>query len=568
MLIHGIEKDTFISITKIKTQFPNFVECNIAIQDAHQYLLSQGYLTHSIDSISSKDSITDIHVTVGKKYKWVSLKNKNIPLNLLSQSRFDEQKFFNTMIDIKKLNPIYEKIVSYFEDNGYPFASLSLDSIHIIQDSVFAKLYLDKGPLIQIDSVILNEDVNISHDYVTQYLGIKDGSFYNESKIKNINTRIKELSFLQTSYPWKVNFTSTKTTLNLYLKSKSANRADVLIGLQPNNQETGGKFLLTGDIKLAFANALGQGETFQLNWQNLQYKSPRYNIIFSVPYLFKTPIGISGKFDFYKKDTTFRTINGELGLFYQLNANDRIKIYYTIASSRLGSINTNSLIATRKLPTNADVSYKTIGTEFTFQKLDYKLNPRKGYKAILNASVSFRNIIKNTTIENTFDPVEGKNFSYLYDTLTLKNYKYNLSAELHYYTPLGKRFILANIYHGGITLSNKALYRNELYQIGGYQILRGFDEGSIFSNHFHVLSIEPRYLISLNSFFFIFTDLAYLQSKFSDVYIKQTAFSVGLGMAFETKAGIFNISYGVGKSNNQSFELKNSKVHFGYISVF
>ena len=57
----------------------------------------------------------------------------------------------------------------------------------------------------------------------TQYLGIKDGSFYNESKIKNINTRIKELSFLQTSYPWKVNFTSTKTTLNLYLKSKSAN---------------------------------------------------------------------------------------------------------------------------------------------------------------------------------------------------------------------------------------------------------------------------------------------------------------------------------------------------------
>jgi hemolysin activation/secretion protein len=227
-----------------------------------------------------------------------------------------------------------------------------------------------------------------------------------------------------------------------------------------------------------------------------------------------------------------------------------------------------ALIASRKLPANADVAYKTIGAELTLQEVDYKLNPRKGYKITLNASVSFRNILKNSTIENTFDPVEGKNFSYLYDTLRLKNYKYNLSAQIQYFMPLGKRLILASIYNGGIAYSNNTLYRNELFQIGGYRLLRGFDEGSLFVNHYHVLTLEPRYLISLNSYFFMFSDLAYVQSKFTDVFIKDTPYSFGFGMAFETKAGIFNISYGVGKSTNQDFELKNSKVHFGYVSVF
>ncbi|MBK9300392.1 MAG: hypothetical protein IPN14_07230 [Bacteroidetes bacterium] len=568
LVLAGVEKDTFIVLSQINNQFPSFVECQAALQEAHMKLLTFGYLGNSVDSVQSNDSLTTAIVRVGNKYTWASLKNNNIPSWLLSQSRFDEHKYFNQAIEIKKITPVFEKVIRYFEDNGYPFASLFLDSISEINGKVSANLTLDKGPFIKIDTIVINEDVNIAHAYITQYIGIKEGSAYSETKIKSINTRIRELSFLQESAPWRMDFTSTTNKLNLYLRSKSANKADVLIGLQPNNQETGGKFLLTGDIKLAFVNALGQGENLQLNWQNLQYKSPRYNILFSAPYLLKSPIGISGKFDFYKKDTTFRTINGELGLFYQFNANDKIKIYYELASSRLGTVNVASLLASRKLPNNADITYKTIGAELLIQKVDYKLNPRKGYKVLLNASISFRNILKNSTIENTFDPIEGKNFSYLYDTITLKNYKYNIYAQLQYFLPLSKRLILASIYSGGLAFSTNALYRNELFQIGGYRLLRGFDEGSIFSNHYHVISLEPRYLISLNSYFFLFSDLAYVESKFAETFLKDTPYSVGFGMAFETKAGIFNISYGVGKNNSQPFELKNSKVHFGYISVF
>jgi hemolysin activation/secretion protein len=195
------------------------------------------------------------------------------------------------------------------------------------------------------------------------------------------------------------------------------------------------------------------------------------------------------------------------------------------------------LISSRSLPANADVTYRTFGAEAIMQDLNYKLNPRKGYKIIFNAGISFRNFLKNSTVENTYDPVEGKPFSYLYDTVKLKSYKYNISGSIANYYPFSKRMVMATILSGGITFSSNPLYRNELYQIGGYRLLRGFDEGSLFVNNYEVLTLEPRYLLSTNSYFFLFTDLAYIQSKFAQTFIKDTPYSFGLGMSFETKAG-------------------------------
>ncbi|WP_315820083.1 hypothetical protein [Paraflavitalea speifideaquila] len=43
---------------------------------------------------------------------------------------------------------------------------------------------------------------------------------------------------------------------------------------------------------------------------------------------------------------------------------------------------------------------------------------------------------------------------------------------------------------------------------------------------------------------------------------------LGLGMAFETKAGIFNISYAAGKRDDAKFNLRQAKIHFGYVNYF
>ena len=42
----------------------------------------------------------------------------------------------------------------------------------------------------------------------------------------------------------------------------------------------------------------------------------------------------------------------------------------------------------------------------------------------------------------------------------------------------------------------------------------------------------------------------------------------GVGMALETRAGIFNISFAAGKRNDVDLNLRQSKIHFGYINFF
>jgi outer membrane translocation and assembly module TamA len=568
LTIHGTDSNAFKLASRLETIYSNYESCRLATQEAHSILLQQGYLTASIDSFIFTETHADAYVQLGKIFTWASLKNINIPVSFLNQLNLDETKFFGKKVDVKKLTPLFEKVIRHFEDNGHPFASLKLDSVVIKNNEISANLFLNKGPQIHIDSIYINEEAKISRKFLLNYLGLADGMLYDESKMRAITTRMRELPFLQELYPWRVSFTVAKSSLNLYVKNKSANRADVLIGLQPNTAENQGKFLLTGDIKLGFQNALGRGEKFQLNWSNLQFQSPRYNIDATYPYLFNSAFGLQGKFDFYKKDSSFRTIAGELGIIYQFNANNQIKLFYELSSNRLGTVNIQNLLVTKRLPDNADVSYKTFGFEGVLNRVDYKLNPRKGFRLQAKAGVAFRNFIRNTTVEQTIDPTRNEGFGYLYDSIQTKSYRYNFQGEASYFHPITKRIVLANMYRLGFIYSNSTIYRNELFQLGGYRMMRGFDEGSLFVNQYHVFTFEPRFLLSLNSYFFAFSDVGYIQSNYNNQHKNDFLYSGGLGMTFETKAGLFNLSYAVGGQRERGIEFKNSKIHFGYINIF
>jgi len=53
-----------------------------------------------------------------------------------------------------------------------------------------------------------------------------------------------------------------------------------------------------------------------------------------------------------------------------------------------------------------------------------------------------------------------------------------------------------------------------------------------------------------------------------DANFQHTYLGIGTGLAFETKTGIFNISYAVGKRNDLNFDLRQSKIHIGFVSLF
>ena len=565
--LHGPDAAKFEQEAILKTTYPDYLQANKALQSSLAALYKKGYLAASIDSIWLEEKNAHATVHLGEIYKWGKIETSNIPPHLVQLSGFDQKRIYNQPLKPTLLSQFIEKMLSYYENNGYPFVVANLDSVNIENGGVAARLNLNAGPLVKIDTIILNEDAGIHIDYIMNYLGIHQGDLYNESKIRKISQLIRELPFLEESYPWKIYFNVSTTRLNLYLTDKSANRADVLIGLLPNNAEIGNKFLLTGDIKFAFVNALERGEKIEVNWQNLQFQSPRLKATASYPYLFNSQIGITATFDYYKKDTTFRTVNSELGFVYQFNALHHLKAFYETGSTRLITVNEAQLISSRALPANADIRTKSFGLEGIVSRVDYRLNPRKGWLAKLIGSASIRDFLKNNTVEQTFDPTRSETFAYLYDSIDLRSYRFQIAGDASYFIPLGKRITLSTRYRGGVMMSKQNLYRNEVFQIGGFQLLRGFDEGSLFVNNYHIGTLEPRYLLSQNSYFFLFSDFGTIYRNYPGLDRRDNPFSIGLGMVFETKAGLFNMAYAAGTLEG-GIQFRNSKIHFGYVSFF
>jgi outer membrane protein assembly factor BamA len=241
------------------------------------------------------------------------------------------------LISPSRFASLSERMLKYCEDNGYPFAQVTLGEIARNDKGLSANLMLDRGNLVYFDSLIVESDAEISMDFLQNYLGIQQGSLYNESQLRLVSKRLSELAFLQEAKPWQMEFTIGQNKLKLFLKEKKANQLNGLIGLQPNTVETG-KFMLTADILLGLKNVLGYGESIAATYQSLQYKSPRFHAEVAVPYLFGTPFGVEGSFDLFKRDSLFVRVTFDAGIKYQLNATDYFKVSYQAFSNRLNYI--------------------------------------------------------------------------------------------------------------------------------------------------------------------------------------------------------------------------------------
>jgi hypothetical protein len=63
-------------------------------------------------------------------------------------------------------------------------------------------------------------------------------------------------------------------------------------------------------------------------------------------------------------------------------------------------------------------------------------------------------------------------------------------------------------------------------------------------------------------------DIAWLVPHQANKRIIDRPLSFGAGISFETKAGIFNLTYALGKQLNNPIILRAAKIHFGIVSLF
>ncbi|MBX3242718.1 MAG: hypothetical protein KIT80_03650 [Chitinophagaceae bacterium] len=568
-------KDTSFTAesTGLQTSFAGKEPCTRYINEVVPLLQSKGYITASVDSVWYDSAYATAWIYAGKRYQWVEINTDSADKKALSAAGWSEKAFRAAPVDFKKLGYWQERLLEYFENNGHPFAQVRLDSLTIEDDKVHAKLVTIKGPAYKIDSIRVYGKARISNYFLQQYLGIADGSSYKKSKLQTVSRRLLELPYLKETQPWDISMLGTGSILNLYLDPKKSSQADVILGFLPATGEPGRtKMQLTGEANINLKNALGTGETIGVNWQQIQVKSPRLHLLYEQPYIFKTPFGIDFNFDLLKKDSSFLNLNAQFGVQYFSSARQTAKVFIQTFFTNVlpAGVDTAVIKVTRRLPSFVDVSTTNLGLNYRYISTDYRFNPRRGFDFDVTTAAGLRRIRQNNAIMGLTKDAGGNDFDFssLYDTIRLRTYVMRLNVAGAYYISTGKQSVVKTAVTGGWIYSPE-VFRNEMFQIGGYKLLRGFDEESIFANAYGVITAEYRYFMGLNSYFFGFVDGARVSSKsYQSTGRAGNYLGFGAGMAFETRAGIFNLSYAVGKREDIPLNFRQAKIHFGLVSLF
>ncbi len=511
-------------------------------------LEKSGFLTAGFENIQGmKDSIS-AKLYLGKAYKWVTLTNGNVPEEYLSKSGFRERLYNDTELRPRAFGKISSRLLKEAENSGFPFAELRLDSTELIGGGLRARLYMERNEYVRIDSLILKGGLSVNRNYLSSYLGIKAGMPYDQSALDKIPNRIRELPFVKPIKPYEVGMRPGKADVYLYLDSKKASNFDGILGVLPDSET--GKTQITGDVQLNLLNSFRRGETIDLRWQRLQTGTQELDFRFTYPFIFNVPVGTDVLLNLYRRDTLFSQFSINTGLQYFFKGGNFAKVFYE--NKQANVIGANLL----SIDQFVDSRINLFGVGLELRQLDYRFNPSRGY--FINASIAagVKEILENSDADAD-----------LYADIELESDIYDGNLEVGYYQPFGRQSTLLFRIRGGALL-NENMFRNEIYRIGGLKSLRGFNEQAIFASSYAIGTIEYRFLFEQNSNFFVFFDQGIYEDITVDEPIQDQPFGFGGGINFETNAGVFSLTYALGKQFDNSIELRSGKIHFGFVSFF
>lgn len=510
------------------------------------FLQSKGYLEASCDTCLTRADTSRCPLTVGPLYRWGRLRTQDIPEELTSLAGLRAKQINGQPMNPRRIANSMRLMLAEYENNGYPFARLWLDSMRHGPDGFSAVLCANRGRLVQYDSVVVRGTVRTSLRYLQASIGIKAGDTYNENVLHAVETRLRELPFVNQKQRPYVQFAPESTKLFLFLDARKASSINGVLGLQPD--PTTGRILLTGDIDLRLRNALRRGEAIALNWRSLQNATQDLKVAGNIPYAFNTPFGIDATLKLFKRDTSFLEVTSRFGLEFLMTRGDKVTLFLNSKSSdRLGS---NTIAQ----PGLADVTLIGYGLGLTRERFDYRFNPRRGHALQLEGSVG-----RKRTSQAVFGLVEQP------PEITTTQLELLSTAVAH--VALGRKSTFRFVAQAG-HMENDDLYTNELYRMGGLKTLRGFDEASILCSSYAIGTIEYRFVFEENSNFFLFLDQAWWERDVKDGFSTDTPMGFGAGTTFETKAGLFSLTYALGQQFDNPMQLRGGKVHFGFISLF
>ncbi|HAI76983.1 MAG TPA: hypothetical protein DCM08_12125 [Microscillaceae bacterium] len=537
-----------------KNAFADSAQAHLIAGQVVQKLQDASYLDASCDSLVFAAPQIYLYFSLGAPFFWASLSPGNLAPLLQSKISFKPKQWQNRPFEFSEFQRLADALVRYSETQGYPFATVRLDSFQVSGQQISGAIQYQSGPLIAFDTLQIAGNVKIKPAFLSTFLRIRKDKPFDQNRLNQVAMSLRRLPFLRLVQPVSVKFQAGKAYPQILLMPQKSGQVDGILGVLPN-QERPNEVLLTGEFNLQLNNLFQTGKIFKAQWQRLRPESQLLQIEYEHPCLFRTNLDLQFKFYLLREDSSFLNLDRRLDLLYALPNATRVGLFASYKQSTAGTSAQTVRTATI-LPPFADTEVLMYGLTYEKKDLDDFFFPKKGKNIRFDIGIGNRNVLKNPLLSDS-----------LYRDVILSSPQVNLTILYQQYWRLSRRSIFTMRAMGGYIFNN-SLFLNDLFRLGGLNNLRGHNQNQFFASGYGIATIEYRFFIEQETYFYLFYDQALLQRQVLQNLTQDTPLGFGVGLSFSVKAGILNFVYALGQSNEQSISFDRSKIHFGIVSRF
>lgn len=535
-----------------RNALPDSAEAHREVKELVYRLQQDSYLLASADTSYLRNDTLHVKLYIGQPFAWAQLRNGNLSEGILVESGFREKFYHEAPFKPADYVKLQQRILDYAERNGYPFASVWLDSIHIEGNKMEAALMVEKAFVVTYDTLEVVGDTKTQPKFLMRYLQLLPGQPYNQDQINASQRMLSALPYIKVTRPPQVRFARDKAKVYYFVDDRQANQVDGVVGFLPDPARQD-KLLITGEANLNIRNIKGSGKQLGLQWRRVNKGSVILNGEYLHPNLFGTPFEVGAKFNLLKQDSSFITVQPRLQLAYYTMKYGKFSVFTEWRNSRILSDASTQSLQQFDL---ADAQTTTYGLNYLWNNLDDFYFPRRGRLVEMQLSAGAKKLLRNPDLEKSF-----------YDTVDIKTTQLGLALRLENFFRLGRNSALLTRLQGEALL-NDQIFLNDMYRVGGLSSLRGFDDFFFYASSYTVGTLEYRLFTAADSYVLLFYDQGYYRSNLEQSRETDYPFGVGGGISFSTGAGIFQLVYSLGKSEQQPLSFKYSKIHFGITSKF
>jgi len=205
---------------KVAATVPDSLSALREVRELVRALQGDAYLTASADEVRWNRDTVRVRLYVGERFRWAYLRNGNLGDGLLTRAGYREKFFRQTPFVPDDWAKLQERILVEAENQGYPFATVGLDSVHLSGHDIAGRVVLKRGPVVMFDSLQLVGNTKTKKRFLTKYLQIFPNQPFSQQRVAAAAQLLRQLPYVKLRAEPEIRFAQGRARVYLLLDDR------------------------------------------------------------------------------------------------------------------------------------------------------------------------------------------------------------------------------------------------------------------------------------------------------------------------------------------------------------